>query len=143
MRFSQDRRTRTTGAGRRQRRRLRLPRYKVTLYTYIRRRRRRPTTIRTRAPAAAVAAESWTPVCFQRWTGTRSRNRSRTCGTSPQWTDGRYPGAYRREYRATFYALLLSYWKRNVHHCDVYVFTVFRCARCSLVVLPNSFPLAL
>lgn len=48
--------------------------------------------------AASAAAESWTPVCFQRWTGTRSRNRSKTCATSPQWTDGRYPGAYRREY---------------------------------------------
>lgn len=101
VRFSQARRTdgRTSGAGRRQRRRLRLPRYKVTVYTYIPRRRRRRLH-RTRAPAAAAAAaaESWTPVCFQRWTGTRSRNRSKTCATSPQWTDGRYPGAYRREY---------------------------------------------
>lgn len=87
---------RTSGAGRRQRRRLRLLRYKVTVYTYIPRRRQRRRRLRhTRAPAAA---KSWTPVCFQRWTGTRSRNRSKTCATSPQWTDGRYPGAYRREY---------------------------------------------
>lgn len=57
-----------------------------TLYTY------------TTYNIYAAAAESWTPVCFQRWTGTRSRNRSRTCATSPQWTGGRCPGAYKREY---------------------------------------------